>query len=43
MKKIDYIDIKRKDVRGKFKVNIDLRKLRGSTPIELRLDRLNKE
>jgi len=29
----DFMDIKKKDIRGKHKVNIDLRVLKGSIPI----------
>ena len=30
---VKYVNIKKKDIRGNYKVNIDLRKLRGSKPI----------
>ncbi|MBM3283866.1 hypothetical protein FJY90_06515 [Candidatus Gottesmanbacteria bacterium] len=30
----EYMRLKKKDIRGKMRVNIDLRKLKGSLPIE---------
>lgn len=31
---MEYKEIKPKDIKGNYKVKIDLRKLKGSTPIE---------
>lgn len=32
-KKVEYLKIKKKDIRANYKLNIDLRKLKGSLPL----------